>query len=170
MVTREINNLHPYDFGYIAGIIDGEGSFSMRKKKNPAAKKTYIRGYGWEYCVNISSTDFNLIVKLQQEIGGSIVKLKMSGNRKQAWRINWYPTILRQLLPNLKLVIKEKHRILFLMVMDIMDKRNHSKIKNKKTNRFVGTRIDDEDEQILIKINQELKKLNQRGLSASGGV
>jgi len=51
-----------------------------------------------------------------------------------------------------------------------MDKRNHSKIKNKKTNRFIGTRIDDEDEQILIKINQELKKLNQRGLLASGGV
>ena len=51
-----------------------------------------------------------------------------------------------------------------------MDKRNNSKIKDKKTNRFIGTRIDDEDEQILIKIHQEIHQLNRRGLIRPGGV
>ena len=167
-MKRMIDSMPAYHLGYIAGIIDGEGTFHIRKRINPAAKKTYIRGYGWEYYVTISSTDFSLLESLRFPV--NIIKLKVYGNRKPAYRINIYPTILKHLLPKLSLIVKEKHRKLFLEILDIMDKRNNSKIKNKKTNRFIGTRIDNKDEKRIIEIHKKIRKLNLRGLVRPGGV
>jgi hypothetical protein len=156
--------MNEYELGYLAGMIDGEGTFGIRRKYNPAIRKDRKRGYSWEYYVAITNTDYSVIIYLKELLGGGCIsKPTLREGQKQTWRINFYPKILREVLPKLKLIIKEEHRLLFLVVLQIMKKRTNSKIRDKRTNRFIGTITTEEDENILNKIYEQIKVLNRRG-------
>ena len=70
-----------FERGYIAGIIDGEGTLRFRKLKNKECK----RGFSWNPFLYILSTNFDLIEKLHELLPNSrIESRKVKGNKKPA--------------------------------------------------------------------------------------
>lgn len=85
-------------FAYLAGIMDGEGTLTvMRKKYNPAQfAKDIARGkrsvypkcatYSYYVSITVKNTDLRLIRWLQARFGGSYFPDK---NRKANWKISY---------------------------------------------------------------------------------
>lgn len=104
--------------GYVAGIIDGEGTitFANMKKKRPTPK------------ITLANTNFELIDYLQRIIGGQIVYPKKHPDRKAVAVLNIQG--LRNCLPLLMsisqdLIVKKKHAQLMLDWCDVRYHRDN---------------------------------------------
>ena len=90
------------DLAYTAGIIDGEGSILVEKLLNKSRKENQVR-----HClrVNVTNTDYNLIIWLKENFGGSIWSYDLPSYRKcYHWKLNGVKAsaFLKSLLPYLK--------------------------------------------------------------------
>lgn len=99
-------NLTDIDKGYIAGIIDGEGSICLTKQHS-SNQFRYPN-------IQVSSTTYEILDYLKTKIGGSISKKAESkSNYKQAWkweiRTNLTIELLEQIIDYL-LVPEKKYR------------------------------------------------------------
>jgi hypothetical protein len=72
------NDIHPKRWAFLAGLIDGDGSFSIRHDKRA----------GYQLTVNVYSTSRNLMNWLVEVFGGQYRKMPTKGNRKQKYA--WY--------------------------------------------------------------------------------
>jgi hypothetical protein len=72
------NDIHPKRWAFLAGLIDGDGSFSIRHDKRA----------GYQLTVNVYSTSRNLMNWLVEVFDGQYRKMPTKGNRKQKYA--WY--------------------------------------------------------------------------------
>lgn len=142
-----------YEKGYLEGIIDGEGTISVRKNKNIR----YKCGFQFSVICCVSNTDLNLLKKVQKIIGsGSIVKhqeYSSEKNYKTAYRYQMPVTSMRILLPILEFTGKEKQCKLALEALFYLN-------GHKGLGKPLGERYEKKLNMIVIKI----RKLNQRGI------
>jgi hypothetical protein len=141
-----LKELSEYIKGYLAGIIDGEGSISLNKMK----RKGY-KGFVWHPTVRIANTCFELIEATEDICdGGSIVPTKdRSGIRKDAYLYYMPQYIQREIIPQLLLIVKKRHKELLLEALSIL--------------KGCGRQLTYEEDCRLEQIYQEFKVLNKRG-------
>ena len=72
------DNIHPKRWAFLAGLIDGDGSFSIR----------YDERAGYQWYVSVYSTSRSLMNWLVEVFDGQFRKLPTKGNRKQKYA--WY--------------------------------------------------------------------------------
>lgn len=149
----ELNELTDYELGYIAGIIDGDGSLQMSKSKTRGQKR-----YTYHVRCTIANGDKSVLEYLQYICGGGCLfmtrqELEKPVGRygfirhKPQYRLTFAKYILENLLPKLILIIRRKHQELLLGAMYMMR----------------GQPLSDSERGRMEEIFQELKKLNVKG-------
>jgi hypothetical protein len=140
-------HLSPFDIGYIAGIIDGEGTITILKNRDNRNRS----GYCYRQVVQVANTNRDVIEWLRQTTGLGYVAVCNGNNGRKfyAWRIHGKDAskLLPIILPCLK--IKRKNAELLLEYQKIM--RPH------RQRRYMGK---DELEHAE-KLFEEIKKLNK---------
>lgn len=102
------------ELGYIAGILDGEGSISLKRQRSIGRRcfGTFIQ---------VTSTNQDILYFLKRKLGGGVYnhshKYSINHNLKKSWV--WHlrqhreiESLLKKLLPYL--IIKKKHALLML--------------------------------------------------------
>ena len=122
------------EIGYIAGLIDGEGTFIMGKHNKSI-----------QPVIRIGNCNFDVIYWLQEKLGGSVIERK--ADRFRAPQLLWQFHVsngMLKLLEKIKphLIIKKKHAELFIQYLKL-----HKQ----------GTLPTEEE----LKIVEEFKKLNR---------
>ena len=145
------------EIGYIAGMIDGEGSIFLWQNVTTKAK---IRKTGYYYhpVVTITNCNLDVLKYLQNMIGGRIQIKKPIGNRKVGYALILGSNYIRKLIPLMEnvLLIKSKQLQLMKEYISLIITKD-----NKKYNRYNPPSKDNlkrRDE-----IYFELKQLNKRG-------
>lgn len=142
-----------YKVGYFTGslekAIDGEGNICLSRCKD----RKYLRGYRYVPIVAIANTSEEWVEHIREFVGeGKIAYRKLrGGNRKDCYIYYMTRGAMRDILPNLQLIVKEKQKQLLLEALSIIksyDKRQH---------------LDDAWNR-LDEIYDEMKKLNKRGV------
>ncbi len=140
-----------YDKGWLAGIIDGEGSLGLMKEKRPRCKANCT----YKPRLTIGNTDIKLLIKVRKMIGGALIKhnhrFREDKNQKPFWNLDISANNLRFALPQLKLISKEKQRILLLEALHIL--KRHVARNNPRNAEEIDR---------LEKIYQKIRKLNGR--------
>lgn len=134
---------------WLSGIIDGEGCLSIRFDKqrtsiNPAVKIE----------ITIANTSKEFLDIIREIVGSGSINERTfyeEENKKRSWVYRMPTGTVRKLLPNLFLIVKEKQRIILLKTLSLIGKTHAPKKRNP------------EIEKELIKLKQQLHKLNKRG-------
>lgn len=135
------------DLAYFAGILDGEGCFSINLTHHG----------GFTIAITITNTDRSLLANLQSKFGGKIYSEKF---RNRRWKRSF---ILRWDGLRAKEVAKKVVPFLFL-------KQNHAKL-------FIGFPMEEPGHSFLIKEDHELreaifckvKEFNKKGVDEEEG-
>lgn len=99
------------ELAYIAGIIDGEGSIQIFKRKPSKSSIAKRQKNFWHTSyVKISNTDIRLLDWLKKRVGGSIQKGKRRGKRRNCYELHINPSKSTELLQKVYpyLVIKKE--------------------------------------------------------------
>lgn len=135
------------EIAYLAGIIDGEGSIYVQRRKT----KT-----GWSYFprFQVVNTNRKLMEWIHQTFGGLIYdKPRIKHNPKWKMQIEWFTTrsLLDQLLP--------------LLIPFLIIKTNQAKIMIEFRNSFKNTRrgeiVPEEIQEYRLSCMCRIKELNQ---------
>lgn len=129
-------------FGYLAGIIDGEGCITIG-----AGRKETCTNYN--SIIMVTNTNKKIIDWLQQQFGGNYYKIPASGNCKEAyrWRFLKQKEIEKLLLAILPYLIIKREQAIVLLEFVRMSKETASQ---KREELF-----------------QKMKALNKRGISVT---
>jgi hypothetical protein len=109
--------------GYLEGIIDGEGCLSLSHEAIASGNKTYKPE------LTITNTNLPTLQMIQSWIGGSITtsvkKTTLHPNWKTCYALRLKSEAMREILPLLKLTIKESQRLLLLELLEINASRRY---------------------------------------------
>lgn len=159
----------PYEIGWAAGIIDGEGSIMISPTRHGGERN------GYQVIVRASNTQPAMADTLQRIWGGSISKCRQSSNLGYkpiyAWAIssNKALALLEQIEPHL--VIKRAHAIIAIeMQKRIAAKTGYEIIfnRNKKRGFFNGAVISKSEMLIRHEMYLKLRDLNKRPIDRCG--
>jgi len=141
-----------YCLGFLASAIDGEGSIYIEKKPN----KRMRCGYQYLPVVQIYNSSLAFLEKIKDIVGGgyirerqcagSVSKGGVVSNSNQYYYYMPLP-LAREILPKIRLVIKERQRCLVIKALELTSKRK------PHTNDEIME---------LERIFQKVKKLNAR--------
>lgn len=134
-----------YSDGYLAGIIDGEGSIGLYNCKG--------RESNWRPLLTITNTSLEMIESMRDICGGGSIRCSSSikDNEKPIYIYTMSSNLMRKILPNLTLIIKERQRELILEALEIL-----GHIRNQYSKNY--------QERLRIEeIASELRVLNKRG-------
>jgi len=146
-----VKELSEAEKGYLAGLIDGEGTISIGKKNN----KTGRLGFTLTPSVSIANTNEGLIRYCQSLIGGCVYKgkrRKPNHHAKFTLRVHRHTEIMKileQVYPYLR--IKKKHAELLMEYCK-------SRIKKRRYISSVTVPYDENE----LRIHEEIRKLNER--------
>ena len=147
------------EIGYMAGLLDGEGSVSIKKYTSP-------RGHNWYYAIEIQIYNNHrpVLEWIQLRFPGEVFSRKARANKNQkpsfVWRA-WGQNaagILRFLKPHL--VIKSQHADAALSLYDIP--RTPKAIRGKVGRPRTPPEVSEQRERLF----RALRALNRRGLVA----
>lgn len=147
MKLGESMQISERNLGWLEGIIDGEGYIGIWKAKNSWSR----RGFTYQCIITIANTNKAIIDTAHRLIGGgSILVDKRFHNTKwkDAFRLQVGPTVLRGLLPNLKLVAKERQRQILSEALDLISQHRNRHTPHDKR---------------LKELYDEIRTLNKRG-------
>ncbi len=118
-----MNKLTQYQKGWLSALIDGEGSISLLKEK----RLKFKAGYTYKARLNVGSTDLRLLQETKKIIGGGCIikankKHREDKGYKPFWNLDISANIIRDIFPQIKLVIKDKQRKLLLEALKIISK------------------------------------------------
>jgi hypothetical protein len=97
---------------YLAGLIDGEGSFIIKRSMAKQGKKCR-RGFQRRYILTIANTSKELLTEVQERLGyGNLVEHKQNQkhpNWKTGYTLRFYEGKLRELIPQVMpfLILKQ---------------------------------------------------------------
>ena len=134
------------DAGWLAGIIDGEGSFDLR-----------IQGRGGSALrCQVANTNKALMDKLLKLTRGSVRVKYPNGNRKKAYEARINPSFLRELLPIILpfLTAKQAQALLAMRALIILGERR----RLGRWHNGRGWRLAE-----LLSIREGLQWLNHKG-------
>ena len=138
------------ELGYLEGLIDGEGEIALSKQKSRCKKgyPCYIPR------VAIYNTNEEVMKHIQKVLnGGTFAPLKYA-NWESEWKTEYRylmtRPLMRTVLPEMNLIIKEKQRLLLVDALEILEYRQY---------RHLG----DYSMDVLEAIYQDMKVLNKRG-------
>jgi hypothetical protein len=122
---EEMQELTEREKGYIEGIIDGEGCLYMSKSH--------------QICLEIANTNLNLLLYLQEKIGGKISLKKPPlkiPNAKPCFRLLLNKKEVYSLLNQINLKAKKQQQELILKALNIMEKARIPLEKHKELERI----------------------------------
>ena len=144
-------------YAYLAGIVDGEGSISI---KSESMGKPYV-GY-----LTVTNCNYEMIKLFECEFGGKVRKRNWSNNQKNISK-NWKPSYewsltkqqaakaLRLLFPYLRIKSRQATLVLRLARLKSMNKGTNARWRPDLHTRFI---------KLYDKIKTECVGLNKRGL------
>lgn len=138
---------------YIAGLLDGEGCFSIHVHKNGR-----LRG-----CLMVGNADKEIIQWLRDSFGGAFAEINPSQpNRKKSyqwtlWKHSTIKEFLLRIIPYLR--VKKRQAEILYQFFKTFDERNYINLGYRG-----GLRIQKETLKYRIQLLEEMRKLNQRGL------
>jgi len=100
---------------YLAGFIDGEGSFSIYKAKKRKVEKIAI-----QFTVQIANTNLEILKMIQNQYGGKIYLLKRKNKSwKPIWKLMWTgeKAISISILIKDKLIVRKKQAELMASIV-----------------------------------------------------
>lgn len=147
-MTHERSWTQP-ELAYFAGIIDGEGSFSLKR---------HLKSHRYGCALAVGNTDLRMLDWIQSRFGGIVAAEKRANTRhKPIWR--WVAnsddleTIIRSILPYL--VCKKDRAELILAYRATLSPR----VNSKRSTYDIQPHIQQE----RLKIHSALSLLNKRG-------
>jgi len=148
----EVRTLNDYERGWVSGLVDGEGSISVVWGKGKRKLRPHISP-----CIRMTLTNScrPLLEEAQKVLGVGTIhekksKRRTTSNRKQCWTYqNADQTTLTQVLPQLRLIVKEEIKSLAIEL-----------IRAKAPYRWNGTGMDIETRNKIIGLAQEICRLN----------
>jgi len=112
-----------YWLGYLAAMIDGEGTISLHKITERRWRGKFHEGTYWYPIVQVGNDNKESLEILQDLCkGGSISPSIIEGKIRYCYHIP--PNIQRKMLPLLSLIIKEEHRTLILEALEKVGRWN----------------------------------------------
>ena len=135
-----------YDKGWIESFIEAKGSLSLITEERPH----YQDGITWKPMMHIANTSLELMKNVQRILGGKILTRRIREDWQIIHYLQYYSNSLRIILPKLKLLSKEKQRVLLIEALEILSKRSGS-----KTSPQLGSSR-------LVEILYEIRKLNKK--------
>lgn len=150
--------LSEWDYGYFAGILEGEGCFVIK-----------WNGRGVDACVQVTSTDVQLMQWLCEKYGGNI------GASTQcfgwtAYRSSGIVEHLRLVVE--KLLFKKRQCELFIQICDMLNPTHYGKPWNEEQKAKVGLLIDEHNYVLHInhRVNRAGREKEKLLMSYSGGL
>lgn len=127
-----------FDLGYISGFIDGEGYIGICKNRQSKVK----RGFSYICVLSIGNTDLEVLKYIKEIFGcGYIIQEKKYTNRSTIYRYRIYSNSLRNILPKLKLKIKQNDQKLVLEALKLISKLTKNRF-NLWKNESIETKIE----------------------------
>lgn len=117
---KSILNYKPseYELGYLAGLIDGEGTICISRSRSAR-----LKNYKWTYYINVRivNTSRELINEARRICGdmGSKVLISRKKNRKDLYVYRIPLGIVRLILPKLKLFAKKEQQDSLLKLLKV---------------------------------------------------
>jgi hypothetical protein len=135
--------MRAYDKGWLSALIDGEGCLYFGKTNKQ-----------FQAHCEIANASRKFLLRAQRLTGGSLVKTIMGNGHSDRYCLVIQGNNLRKLLKYIRLVIKERQRVLMLEALRIMSRRT----------RLGYIRYPATIRPRLFVIEREFRKLNQRGV------
>ena len=135
-----------FERGYLSGIIDGEGTIGLYRRKRWDA---HGQGFAWRLELRVHNTFQPLVQRVGSIAGQGKVSMSRPARKphhKDGWEWRGGGDTLRWLLPQLELVAKKRHRVLALETLSLLENNRNGKNNERIT-----------------EIADELKMLNRRG-------
>lgn len=145
---------------YLAGLIDGEGSLEIQKRKKTGCK----RGHNYVARLRVCMTDKEIIEWLKDSFGGYIYERQGKGNCKDSW--SWtihysnVKPILMKIRPYLK--IKRKRAEILRKFLNTFDSK-HYEIKKNKNHGGKHKELKDNIWDYRKELYQQMRQLNKKG-------
>jgi len=143
-------NLTDKQIGYIAGIIDGEGTICLNKCVWKHRNEVYFRPF-----IKIANTNLEMLVSIQEMLGVGSIELEREsiGKWKACHTLRFSANMIRSFLPAItdSLIIKKQQALLlaeFLKFSNRSNGRNFKSLNRDKYNFYY----------------EEIKRLNTRGV------
>jgi len=122
-----LSKLSVYEKGFVEGLFDGEGCLCLVHTKERE------RGKVFRIEMSVSNTNLELIKKIQKMIGGNIQKsIRTNRKHNDCYLLKISPNSMREILPQIHLVVKEHKRKIALKVLKIMRQRTKFSRWNKE--------------------------------------
>ena len=145
---------NPTDLGWLAGIVDGEGTLTLCKRYNPEMR----RGFQWTIAAHISNTSLDLLGKASKLLANrphAYTKKKPTPkNWKDCYILVLNPNIAREILPLLIPHLTAKKRQAELLV---------EALKLMRENVWWQVGGTAQNDKRLEEIYLEIRRLNKRG-------
>ena len=135
------------DAAYIAGILDGEGSFIIGKHRSKT-KHCSTRGFNWELRITVGMTETPALDFIKEIYQKKRLRVSNTKSGKICYYITLYSNEIRQTLPKLMLYLKVKKRQAELLM---------------KAVSIIGPKRDICVDADLETLFNELKHLNKKG-------
>src|SRR3989304_6140832 len=113
--------------GWLEAIIDGEGSLALLHERRPWFKDDLT----WKPTLSIANTSKELIERAKSLVNAGSISYRRPKNERYRALYQWqiHAETLRVLLPRIKLIAKEEHRVLLLEALDLLTLRKGSKLR-----------------------------------------
>ena len=114
--------LSEYEKGFIEAAIDCDGSLSLIKDtyhKDHGYRKRMKRGYYIRITMSFSNNSLELLGKIQDILESNLTPALAKGTKN--YNMVYRHTVLRWLLPQIELVIKEQRRKIALQILDLLE-------------------------------------------------
>lgn len=145
-----MSNLNDKQIGYIAGIIDGEGTICLSKCTWKDRNEVYFRPF-----IKIANTNLDMSTYIQKTLGvGAIVLESIKTDKWRAcYTLRFSANMIRTFLPAITdtLIIKRQQALLltdFLKFSNRSNGRNYKSLNHEKYNFYY----------------EEIRRLNTRGV------
>ncbi len=148
--------LTEYERGWIEALIDGEGSLSLCYGKQQTSPR-----YRIDIRIDISNTNLEILEKAREICGGGSISSfeSFNDNRKKRYRICFRSSIIRNILPQLDLIVKREQKKLILEALSLIERRGKGSIQG-----FQGGKMRPLWKDIrFAEIKERLNNINRRG-------
>jgi hypothetical protein len=150
----KVSGLTEREIGFLEGVLDSEGYIGLTKYRSRGI--AYYAGCRYVPIVFVSNTNLGFLEKVRELSGGngSIIPLKSLAaqypKRKLIYTWKMVRSVMRSVLSQLQLIVKEEQRLLLIDALGILEEK-----KYKHLTQYDIIRLDT--------IYQDMKRLNKRG-------